>query len=615
MPRSSLNSLHQEQQLRLLGLQNAWLERILSGGHADVSALDDLCREAELLVPGARACVMRLADDDRLSVSAAPSCTPGYVEAFEGVQLGEAVGSCAFSVLNGEAALVEDTQQDPRWSRQRALARQQGIAASWSQPVLMDGVLVAGCFSLDLPQPGLPDAFQLSVLQVCANLTALLWRHQAHTRQMWHLAHHDRLTGLPNRDYLDTELARAMAQSDRLGQPFALMFIDLDNFKDINDSFGHEFGDRVLLAALKRTRSSLREGDMIFRHGGDEFLLILENLNDELAAGRVARTIIAAFEEPLNIDGQSVTARFSIGISLYPRDADNAQDLLRHADIAMYQAKAGGKNAVHFFEPELARRIEHRMRLEQEIRRGLQRGEFELYFQPQYRGRSDGIESLEALLRWQHPERGLLLPGAFIPVAEKSSLIRELSLLVFHELCRIGRGWLDRGFDIPRLAVNMSTAQLTEACNDRLQALLEKTGMPANRIEIEVTETLLMNRGESGIRELHKMRAAGVSLALDDFGTGFSSLSQLKQLPIHKLKIDRSFVMNLENDEDDRVIVRTIIAMGRNLGLGVVAEGVETEFQQQWLLECGCDCIQGFLRARPMPVSEVEVLLNRGNQP
>ena len=611
MPPPSLKRLQQEQQLRLLKLQNAWLERILSGGHADATALDELCLEAEQLVPGARACVMRLVDDERLSVAAAPSFEPALRQAFEDTRLGEAAGSCAFSVLNGEPALVNDTGADARWSNRRELAREHGIGASWSQPILMDGVLVAGSFSLDLPQPGAPDEFQLSVLQVCANLAALLWRHQAHTRQMWHLAHHDRLTGLPNRDYLDAELERAIQASDRLHQPFALMYIDLDNFKDINDSFGHDFGDRVLLAALKRIRACLREGDMIFRHGGDEFLLILENLTDELDADTIARKIIATFDEPLKIDAQSVSARFSIGVSLYPRDADNAQDLLKHADIAMYQAKAGGKNSVRYFEPRLARQIQQRMQLEQEIRRGLQRGEFELYFQPQYRGASDEIDSLEALLRWQHPERGLVLPGEFIPVAEKTSLIRELSLLVFHELCRTGRQWLDRGFEIPRLAVNMSTAQLTEACNERLQGLLRKTGMRPDRIEIEVTETLVMNRGESGIRELHKMRADGVSLALDDFGTGYSSLSQLKQLPIHKLKIDRSFVMDLERDEDDRTIVRTIIAMGRNLGLRIVAEGVETEYQQRFLLENGCDYIQGFLRARPMPVAEVEKLLLR----
>ncbi len=611
MPSTPLNSLQQEQQLRLLQLQNAWLERILSGGHADEAALDDLCRDVEALVPGARACVMRLHDNDRLSVEAAPAYDKPLCEAFEGTRLGEAAGSCAFAVLNGAPALVSDTETDPRWSLRRDLARQHGIRASWSQPILMDGMLVSGSFSLDLSQPGHPDAFQQSVLQVCANLVALLWRYQAHTRQMWHLAHHDRLTGLPNRDYLDAELERAIQASDRLGQSFALMFIDLDNFKDINDSFGHDFGDRVLLEALKRIRGCLREGDMIFRHGGDEFLLILENLDDVEAVDAIARKILDSFQQPLKIGDQSVNARFSIGVSLYPQDAGNAQDLLKHADIAMYQAKAGGKNAVHYFEPELARRIQIKMQLEQEIRRGLQRDEFELYFQPQYCGRSDEIDSLEALLRWNHPERGLVLPGEFIPVAEKSSLIRELSLLVFHEVCRVGKAWIDRGFEIPRLAVNMSTAQLTEACNERLQGLLAKTGMPADRIEIEVTETLVMNRGESGIRELHRMRADGVSLALDDFGTGYSSLSQLKKLPIHKLKIDRSFVMNLETDEDDRVIVRTIIAMGRNLGLRIVAEGVETEFQQQWLLECGCDFIQGFLRARPMPVIEVERLLSR----
>ncbi len=599
----------QQQQLQLLRLQNTWLERILSSSCGESSSLENLCREAEKLVPGARACVMRLVDDDHLTVVAAPSLAESFRKTYDNTGLRGSAGSFVASMLAGSACLIEDTSRDPRWSSRRELAEIHGIRASWSQPVMMDGALVSGGFALMLPRPGLPDEFQQNVLQVCANLTALLWRHQAHTRQMWHLAHHDRLTGLPNRDYLDAELERAIQASERLGKPFALLYIDLDNFKDINDSFGHDFGDRVLLEALRRIRACLREGDMIFRHGGDEFLLILENLEDVLAVDAIARKLIGAFASPLRIDGQTVTARFSIGVSLYPQDADNAQDLLKHADIAMYQAKAGGKNDVHFFEPALARRIQRRMRMEQEIRRGMQRDEFELYFQPQYLADSDEIASLEALLRWNHPERGLVLPGEFIPVAEKSSLIRELSLLVFHELCRIGRIWLDRGFEIPRLTVNMSTAQLTEACNDRLQMLLEKTGMRADRIEIEVTETLVMNRGDSGIHELRKMRDHGIQLALDDFGTGYSSLSQLKKMPIHKLKIDRGFVMDLEQDDDDRVIVRTIIAMGKSLGLKIVAEGVETAFQQQFLIDNGCDYIQGFYRARPMPVVEVEQLL------
>jgi len=266
---------------------------------------------------------------------------------------------------------------------------------------------------------------------------------------------------------------------------------------------------------------------------------------------------------------------------------------------------------MQYFEAKLAEKIEQKVLLEEEMRNALLEEEFELYYQPQFIRDTDEIDSIEVLVRWNHPKKGLLYPGDFLPIAEKSSLIREISIYVFKKACQQGSQWVSEGFNIPKIAVNFSTAQLTECCAERLDMLLEKMDFPAEKMEIEVTETLVINRGQGGIDELNKMRSLGVTLAMDDFGTGYSSLSQLKNLPMHKLKIDKSFVTDLEKNDDDKVIAKTIIDMGKNMGMKVVAEGVETEGQQTFLLDNGCDFIQGYYRHYPVPKKEIELLFKK----
>ena len=385
----------------------------------------------------------------------------------------------------------------------------------------------------------------------------------------------------------------------------------MDNFKDINDSYGHAFGDVVLVKATELIQNCLREGDLVTRHGGDEFLVLLDDLSDQMSVDSIAQKILDSFSSPLLIDNKKITISFSIGISYYPEDADNASQLLKNADIAMYQAKKKGKNGMQYFEADLAEKIEHKVKVEQEIREALLTDQFELYYQPQYVRDTDELDSVEVLVRWNHPEKGLVYPDEFLPIAELSGLIREISIYVFKKACKQGADWIAQGYDVPRIAVNFSTAQLTDCCAERLDMLLETMNFPAEKMEIEVTETLVINRGKVGIDELKKMRSLGVTLAIDDFGTGYSSLSQLKSLPIDKLKIDRSFVTNLEHDMDDQVIAKTIIDMGKNLGMKIVAEGVETAEQQKFLLDNGCDFIQGYYRHYPVPKAEVEKLFTK----
>ena len=616
MSRTELNpvpsSADSSEQNQLLNLQNRILEDILSGKQTVQQLLDSLCQLAEKLVPDSIASVSMMDKEDlQLQVLAAPSASDEIMADFSGLKPAVGSGSCANTIFTSTPTFVTNTCIDPIWSNVQQLVQKYSVAACWSHPVYLQTETACGSFALSSFETREPTHFQRDVLKICANLVSIIWKQKEQEENLWRIAHHDALTGLPNRQLLDQQLTHALQNAQRNQTMLALMFIDLDNFKDINDSYGHDFGDRVLLHAMKLLKQCLREGDLIYRHGGDEFLLVLENLKNKLDADKIARKVLRSFQSPVELEGQKILIQFSIGVSLYPDDGDKTQDLLKNADIAMYQAKASGKNAICYFEEKLGSRILHKITLEQQMREALALGEFELYYQAQFRADSDELDSLEALIRWNHPERGLLLPGEFIPVAETSSLISEISRYVVSQTFLQGVEWIERGFDIPRLAVNFSTAQLTEFCAERLSMLLDKTGFPAHKAEIEITETLLMNRGSKGIDELNKMASIGISLALDDFGTGYSSLSQLKQLPIHKLKIDRSFVQNLEADNSDRSIIQTIIAMGQSLNMGIVAEGVETIGQQDFLLASGCDLIQGFLRHRPAPVGEVEKLLRR----
>ena len=614
MSNSSLNisqlTENTSQQNKLLNLQNQILDDVVKGEKSFHELLDSLCLCAEGLVQGSLSSVMLLESDLKLSVKSAPSAPQSVIDDLSGLTPSAESGSCGNAVFSGEPTIVKNTYTHSCWSGIRNIAETYKIAACWSYPIFYQDEAI-GSFALSSFEHREPNEFQQNILKVCANLVSIILQRKEQEDKLWEMAHYDALTGLPNRLLLSSQLGHAIQNANRNKNRLALMFIDLDNFKNINDSFGHDFGDRVLLSAMKLIRECLREGDIISRHGGDEFLLLLENLGNKMAVETIAKKILNAFQKPIIIDEKKISVQFSIGISLYPDDGKNSDELIKNSDIAMYQAKACGKNNIQHFDSALANKIHQKVILEQQLREALLNEEFELYYQPQYVAESDEIDSLEVLIRWNHPERGMLLPREFIAIAEQSSLISDISIFVFKTACTQGVEWISQGYHIPRIAINFSTSQLTECCAERLDLLLAKTGLPADKIEIEITETLIINRGTKGIDELNKMRSLGVSLAMDDFGTGYSSLSQLKQLPMNKLKIDGSFITNLVMDKGDQTIVKTIIAMGKNLDMKIVAECVETEQQQQLLLQYGCDLIQGYFRCRPVPVSEISSLLQK----
>jgi len=424
------------------------------------------------------------------------------------------------------------------------------------------------------------------------------------------LAHYDATTELPNRVLLQDRLLHAINRVARTGSRLALLFLDLDGFKLINDTYGHSAGDEVLRLVGVRLTSRLRKADIVARIGGDEFAVVLGDVDQGNDVQTICDQLLQVITEPYELSGQASRVTTSIGIAMYPEDGSDVQTLLKHADAAMYRAKEGGKNRYAFYEPEMNQRAEERLLLTRQMRRALDREEFGLCYQPQYDLASGRLVGVEALVRWQDEDGNLVPPSRFIPVAEDTGLIVPLGNWVLNEACRQAQQWREQGLDFGRLSVNVSGRQFSEeGLQGAVAAALETSGLPGDRLELEITESWVMEgpyRAEQQMRLLHEM---GVSLVIDDFGVANSSMAYLKRFPVQKLKIERSFIRDVVSDSDDAAIVSAIIAMGHSLGLRVVAEGVETSEQSAFLRGTGCDEVQGYLFGRPVPYDEMNVLL------
>lgn len=429
-------------------------------------------------------------------------------------------------------------------------------------------------------------------------------------QRLFNLAHFDGLTGLPNRTLFLDRLHHATQQAHRHQGKLAMVFADLDQFKKINDTLGHQAGDQLLQQFGQRLRETVRKSDTIGRLGGDEFALILPDLTDAAEAGLAARKLLNALKSPFSIAGNEVFCSASMGIALFPDDAGDAETLLGHADAAMYRAKQLGSDNFQFFTSAMNEHTLERLQLDTELRQALAKGEFETYYQPKVSCLSGAIVGVEALLRWNHPARGVVSPAEFIPVLEELNLIEEVGTWVLNESCRQLRQWADSGLELPVVAVNLSARQLDRGeLVDKVRAALDQHGIRPDRLELELTEGLLMRNVEQVINTLAELRQLGVKLSVDDFGTGYSSLSYLKQFPLDSVKVDRSFVQDITADPDDASITRAVITMAHQLKLKVVAEGVETEGQLALLVANQCDEIQGYFFSPPVPAASLETML------
>lgn len=428
-----------------------------------------------------------------------------------------------------------------------------------------------------------------------------------------HLAFHDALTELPNRTLFQERLERAVSRSKREGTRLSVTFIDLDGFKDINDALGHDTGDLLLKEVARRISTRMRRGtDTVARLGGDEFVVLMEDLKEAEHCASLAAAMISDIAIPVALGSQTVRVGASMGIAFYPEDGDNAQELMKRADTAMYAAKAAGKGTYRFFSNRMLDAVTQKLTMQEELRLAIERGELVLYYQPKVCVVTGDVQGVEALVRWAHPVRGLVPPNDFLPLAEESGLILELGDWVMAAACRQAAAWRTQGTPTC-IAVNISVQQIAKGdLVHRVSRLMAQYQLPANALQIELTETALMADSGKAVEVLGQLREMGISIAVDDFGTGYSSLSRLRSLPIDLLKIDRSFVMNAHRDDRDAVVVRTIIALARNLGMDVVAEGVESEEHVEMLSAAGCLICQGYHYSRPQPAEQLDALLRNG---
>ncbi|BBI99739.1 hypothetical protein FGKAn22_14320 [Ferrigenium kumadai] len=524
-------------------------------------------------------------------------------------------GPTGTAIRTGVTDINQDYLTDPRMAPWREAALERGYQSSISLP-LIGKERVLGALALYSPDPHAFSPEEVALLEELANdltfgIETLRTRdeHRRAEEKLGFLAQHDPLTQLPNRLLLRDRFDLSAAAMERERSGLAMLFLDLDNFKQVNETLGHDLGDQLLVRIVERLNGCIRDTDTISRQGGDEFAILLANVNDLGIIGGIAQNILEAFSDPIEIDGRLLNVTFSIGIGIFPNDGMEFDTLLKKAETAMYHAKESGRNTYRFFNEQMNIDALEQLQMQGQLRNAIRNGELVLHYQPQIDIGRSGITGFEALVRWRHPEAGMIPPAKFIPLAERSGLIIQIGEWVLNEACRQAKAWLDSGRPLV-MAVNLSALQFRRGnLLETVASALERSGLPARYLELELTESILLHDIEAAMQTLHALKAMGVKLSIDDFGTGYSSLSYLKRLAVDKLKIDQSFVRDLTEDPEDAAIVKAIIQLGHTLQLSIIAEGVETDAQLAFLRNYGCDEVQGYFFSRPLPAEEASGLL------
>jgi diguanylate cyclase (GGDEF)-like protein/PAS domain S-box-containing protein len=583
------------------------LQQLIMVGLADELPITDiasrLCRRVEQLAPDVVCSLLHIDANGLIHPLGAPGLPEDLSRGLEGVAIGPNVGSCGSAAYYGRPVLATDIDTDPRWLPYKARVLELGLRACWSTPIKAKDGRVIGTFAFYFRECRAPSRWHQCIVDACVHLGALAIERQEARAEIARLAYYDVLTGLPNRSHLRNQISEAISNCPA-GKQVALAFLDVDNFKDVNDTLGHSAGDELLVQLARRLRAQIQPGDMLGRLGGDEFVVILPN-RDVTEAALVASRITDALVMPLKIGTRQVPISASMGLSSYPDNATEIDALIQQADAAMYQAKRAGRSTYRFFTADMNGLAQQRLVLSAALRGAIASDGLQLHYQPQIRTNDGAIHGVEALARWHDPVLGAVSPAKFIPLAEESGLIEQIGLWSIREACRQMAAWRASGLDIPCVSVNLSpinfqNVSLASAVAETLAA----HGLGPEALMLEITESVILNERSMAIETMNSVRRLGVGLSLDDFGTGYSSLSRLTQLPIRELKIDRSFMCDIEKDPNARAIVTTVVRVGQNLKLTVVAEGVESDGQRNLLAEIGCDVVQGFLYAPALSPAE-----------
>ena len=563
--------------------------------------------------PEAMPSILLLSDDGRQLFHAASDRLPKfYDEAVDGVEIGPETGSCGAAAHSGKRVIVENISTHPYWADFKELAAQANLGSCWSEPIISANNKVLGTFAIYHQYPKAPDSYDCLLIEQSAHLASIAIERENTNKLVWQQANYDSLTKLPNRTMMRENLKQAISHAKRYQKKLAVIFLDLDHFKDVNDTLGHAIGDALLIETANRLASSVRDYDIVARLGGDEFVIILNDISNPSDAEHVIQLLQQKLSEPFHLNEEVVYCTASIGITIYPDDNRDIDSLLKNADQAMYSAKSHGRNTYHYFTQSLREAAHNRMQLINDLRTAINENQFHLAFQPIIDLKTDKVYKAEALIRWQHPEQGFISPLDFIPVAEDTGLIIELSNWIFGEATQLVKKWRKKFCPGLQISINTSPVQYKSGESNILSWISKMTELQLHpeAIAIEITENLLMESKSEVSDKLATFRQAGIAISIDDFGTGYSSFSYLKSFTTDFIKIDKSFVQKMHKDSEDMVLCEAIIMMAKRLNIKVIAEGIETQEQESLLKAIGCDYGQGYHFAKPLDKKAFTEYLN-----
>ncbi|MBT3017149.1 MAG: EAL domain-containing protein [Candidatus Thiodiazotropha sp. (ex Clathrolucina costata)] len=584
------------------------LEMIATGKPAPV-IYDQIALMYEGRHPGMRCSMLEL-EEGKLLHGGAPSLPKAYCDAVHGLKYGPNVGSCGTSTYTGQRVLVENIETDPKWAKIKHAALPHGMRCCWSEPIKNSSGKVLGAFGMYYNHPALPNDEESEDLKSAARLAGIVMERDQAQKRIRELAYKDELTGLASRARFYQKLEESIKTSNRSGRRFALLYVDLDDFKGVNDSLGHDAGDLLLKDIAKCLKSISREIDFVARLSGDEFCIIVKDVDDDYAAAHVAQRCLDMISEPIELSARKFIPSCSIGIAHYPDDGEDLSSMLKAADTSLYSAKEHGKNQFAFYRPELTHRAEHRFRVEQALREAVEKQQLSLVYQPQILMRTGEIIGVEALSRWNHPQLGQIPPTEFIATAERIGMIKPLTEWVLRTACNHAVACRKAGLPAVRMAVNISPSHFLEKdFVSLINRVIEETGMNPTELELEVTENVVQTNPEN-LTVFRELKDLGVLIAIDDFGVGYSSFASLKHLTADYLKIDRHFVNDMLSDDETQLLIASMIDLGHKLRHRIIAEGVETADQFEVLNNLGCDTAQGYLFSKPVDADEIRQILN-----